>query len=413
MTASGNILAIAGRDLKAELTSRLGSAVVVCPDPYEALGKIHETQCRAIVLTSVLPELEEFCQAARRLAADARIVALCAPNDEPRVRRIFGRTIDQYYIYPLRDSDWHELRASLKVSIQTQTSSRQLAMDAQTLSALLEKSTTLSALESKLTDLIHTGLHVDGVWIDAAELADEGTVLLEYQTDVSKRYLITDTSQQDLLRSPLLASIQDILPALVHSAGYQEQLHHDAITDYLTGAYNRRYFYSVADQILLRAASQQFRVSVLLYDIDDFKHYNELFGHATGDAILRDIADMMKRITRKQDIVARIGGDEFAVLFWDTEEPRKVDSHPLGTAYELSNRFRQAVESATFESLGPQALGQLSISGGLAGFPSGGTTIRQLLRQADRALRQAKSAGKNRISLIDNRTPRIIKGTGS
>jgi diguanylate cyclase (GGDEF)-like protein len=177
-----------------------------------------------------------------------------------------------------------------------------------------------------------------------------------------------------------------------------------AITDHLTGAYNRRYFYHLADQVLHRAAEHNFRATLLLYDIDDFKNYNDNFGHAAGDEILRDTAMLMRRISREHDVVARIGGDEFAVLFWDYEL-RSPDSQPLQDAWDLSDRFRQAVERHDLKSLGSNAAGTLTISGGLASFPEHGRTCLELMRQADRALRLAKESGKNAIRLVGGGVP--------
>ena len=102
----------------------------------------------------------------------------------------------------------------------------------------------------------------------------------------------------------------------------------------------------------------------------------------------------------QQDVVARIGGDEFAVLFWDSQGPRSPQSQPLHTAADLAERFRQAVSREEFPLLGPQAVGHLTISGGLAMYPRDGQDVRQLLRSADQALKKGKKAGKNTIQII-------------
>lgn len=190
------------------------------------------------------------------------------------------------------------------------------------------------------------------------------------------------------------------MPALVSTAERTESLHRLAVTDHLTGAYNRRYFYHLTDRILAQAEGRGYRVTLLLYDVDDLKQYNDTYGHAAGDEILRETAAMMREITRSQDIVARIGGDEFAVLFWDSDPPRDPGSEPLDSAYDLADRFRRAVAGMEFPSLGPDAAGVLSISGGLANYPKDGASCRELLRSADRALDQAKRAGKNGIRII-------------
>ena len=122
---------------------------------------------------------------------------------------------------------------------------------------------------------------------------------------------------------------------LAGQARRTEALHRLAVTDHLTGAYNLRYFEHFTDQLLRRPPAENFRATVLMYDIDGFKRYNDTYGHAAGDEILRQMAALMKHVTRAQDVVARIGGDEFAVLFWDAEPPRRPGSAPPQTAAVL------------------------------------------------------------------------------
>src|SRR5439155_27201535 len=103
-----------------------------------------------------------------------------------------------------------------------------------------------------------------------------------------------------------------------------------AITDELTGLYNARYFRHFLLRIIDKARAMHFPVTLLLFDIDDFKKYNDRFGHGVGDEILRQVAALMKRCTRDHDLVARIGGDEFAVVFWDKEGRRQPKEPRLG-----------------------------------------------------------------------------------
>ncbi|MHC4295268.1 MAG: GGDEF domain-containing protein, partial [Planctomycetota bacterium] len=201
-----------------------------------------------------------------------------------------------------------------------------------------------------------------------------------------------------------LSGLQEMLPVLIAAARRTELLQHLAITDHLTGAYNRRYFYHMTDQLLSRTQPRCARIALLLFDIDDFKRYNDTYGHAAGDEVLREVARLIQRTTRSHDIVARIGGDEFAVLLWDPTEPRHPDSHPPTSAYMVAERFRQAVAKHEFPALGPEASGVLSISGGLASYPQDGQDTRQLLRSADEAMKLVKQTGKNAISLIGPKT---------
>ena len=261
------------------------------------------------------------------------------------------------------------------------------------------------------------------VWTDAGGVAGEykGASAEENSKTAGKRpaLLAFDDPSRVLVRSAaasaepkdeagalepaagaLLACLKQFLPALRASARRMDVLRRLSITDDLTGLYNRRYFHQVAGEILRWSAGRGARATLLLYDIDNFKQYNEEFGHPVGDAILRELAVMVRQVTRAQDIVARVGGEEFAVLFWESEPPRSADSRPVEKPHALAERFRRAVASHRFPSLGPEAKGVLTISGGLATFPRDGATVEELLRQADDALRAAKRSGKNAIRII-------------
>jgi len=131
--------------------------------------------------------------------------------------------------------------------------------------------------------------------------------------------------------------------------------------------------------------------------------------HFAGDEVLKQAAVLMKRCCRSHDVVGRIGGDEFAFIFWDDPHRKKKDSqrerrlaqadHPKEAIF-IANRFRRELNKAELHLLGPEAKGVLTISGGLAGFPRDGQTVQQLFSQADKALLEAKRSGKNRIYLV-------------
>ncbi|MCX5634923.1 MAG: diguanylate cyclase [Planctomycetota bacterium] len=187
-----------------------------------------------------------------------------------------------------------------------------------------------------------------------------------------------------------------------------QELEKLATTDELTGLKNRRYIWEFSRQIIEHARKQTGRVTLLIFDIDDFKHYNDVYGHSAGDDILRQAAILMRHCCRCHDIVGRVGGDEFAVIFWDdphrkpadTEaERRSAADHPKEAIF-IANRLRKELSKAQFPLLGPQGRGVLTISGGLASFPRDGSTVDELFDQADKALLDAKRSGKNRIYLV-------------
>lgn len=186
-----------------------------------------------------------------------------------------------------------------------------------------------------------------------------------------------------------------------------------AITDDLTGLYNARYFRHFLERILARAKEGRFPVTLLMFDIDSFKKYNDSYGHPVGDEILKQTARMIQRSVRDHDLVARLGGDEFAVVFWEKDGPRQVIGNGAGGTGKVSSgkppqspiavfeRFKRMIAGHDFEALGPTGRGQLTISGGLAVYPYDARTPEELIEAADKALMfGAKRSGKNTIHLV-------------
>jgi len=182
-----------------------------------------------------------------------------------------------------------------------------------------------------------------------------------------------------------------------------------AVTDELTSLKNRRYIWEFTSQIIELAKKENGRVTLLMFDIDNFKHYNDVYGHSAGDEILKEAAVLMRRSCRPHDIVGRIGGDEFTVIFWDDPKLKSADlqserrstsaEHPKEAIF-IAKRFRRELNKAELSRLGPEGKGVLTISGGLASFPRDCQTTQQLFEQADRALLEAKRNGKNIIYLV-------------
>ncbi|MCS7033828.1 MAG: GGDEF domain-containing protein [Phycisphaerae bacterium] len=149
-------------------------------------------------------------------------------------------------------------------------------------------------------------------------------------------------------------------------------------------------------------------VTLLLFDIDNFKKYNDEYGHALGDEILRQTAALMKRCCRQQDQVFRIAGDEFAVVFLESEMRQPKEKPAGGTTTRVPasvravlERFRRSISSPEFAMLGSGGKGTLTISGGMAIFPHHARTPEELVEAADQALMFfAKKSGKNSIYLV-------------
>jgi diguanylate cyclase (GGDEF)-like protein len=179
----------------------------------------------------------------------------------------------------------------------------------------------------------------------------------------------------------------------------QQHLKILAYQDELSGAWNRRFLRTCLSRELKIAKDTRRHLTVMLFDIDDFKHYNDKWGHDAGDEIIRELVKLLRTIIRKGDHVCRIGGDEFAVLFCDPEPPREPGSNHPTTIEILAKRFREQVLQARFPKLGVEATGVLSISGGLSTFPWDGMDADSLLLKADQRLLQSKRQGKNSITI--------------
>lgn len=122
-------------------------------------------------------------------------------------------------------------------------------------------------------------------------------------------------------------------------------------------------------------------------DIDNFKAINDSFGHPMGDQVLKRFASLLDARTRKSDLVARTGGEEFIVLMSNT------DRH---SAQKVAETLRKAIEALTFSSEDGQGF-QVTLSAGVVSCPYNGTTVRDLLLICDRSLYQAKREGRNRV----------------
>lgn len=160
-----------------------------------------------------------------------------------------------------------------------------------------------------------------------------------------------------------------------------------ASVDPLTGTANRRQLDETLGHEWLRAYRTTSSISVLLFDVDHFKFYNDLYGHLRGDACLRQIADAARQVFRRAgDTVARFGGEEFAIVLPDTDRQG---------AFELAQRLRQSVESLRIEHPGSEH-GIVTVSVGCATVvPTADTHMNNLIDAADRALYEAKRAGRN------------------
>ncbi|HEV2097520.1 MAG TPA: PleD family two-component system response regulator [Stellaceae bacterium] len=170
-----------------------------------------------------------------------------------------------------------------------------------------------------------------------------------------------------------------------------------ALTDELTGLYNRRFLLAHLDELLVRVNTDGISAAVLLFDIDYFKLVNDTYGHAAGDDVLRELAARAKNTVRSVDLVARLGGEEFVVVMPETSPT---------IAAAVAERLRLAVAGRPFTVQASGSEIRLTVSIGVTTTISEGEDRDQLLKRADEALYQAKAQGRNRVVACDGPVPR-------
>ena len=165
----------------------------------------------------------------------------------------------------------------------------------------------------------------------------------------------------------------------------RDRLANMAMFDQLTAVYNRHYLVEAACQKIARSLRHRKPLSLLMLDIDHFKHINDQHGHAAGDEVLVSIARHLQSASRKEDIVARFGGEEFIVL---------LDSCDHNEAMGKAEQFRRGIEALT-----PRGL-TVTASFGMATLDPDGEDFETLVGRADQALYDAKADGRNRVARI-------------
>jgi diguanylate cyclase (GGDEF)-like protein len=190
-----------------------------------------------------------------------------------------------------------------------------------------------------------------------------------------------------LARRQLAFTVADQVGLALSNLRLQESLRDQAIRDPLTGLFNRRYMEESLDRELLRARRRHMPLGVIMIDIDHFKHFNDTFGHAAGDVLLREIGVLLQRHMRGEDIACRYGGEEFTLILLEASAEDTQQRAML---------LRQEAGRLRVE-YGHQPLGAITISVGVAVFPDHGGAADALLKAADTALYRAKSSGRDRV----------------
>jgi diguanylate cyclase (GGDEF)-like protein len=163
-------------------------------------------------------------------------------------------------------------------------------------------------------------------------------------------------------------------------AGEKTYYHQLSLIDGLTGLYNHRHLHEILQQGLRALRQHPHHLSLLMLDIDNFKKYNDTYGHQAGDAVLKDLAGLISRSIRSDDMAFRYGGEEFAIYF-----PKTQKQNALLIAERILNLSRLHLPT--------------TVSIGIASFPNDADSPEELISKADKALYEAKGSGKDRVCL--------------
>ena len=165
-----------------------------------------------------------------------------------------------------------------------------------------------------------------------------------------------------------------------------------SVTDGLTGLYNQSYFFLQLKLQLEKSKRYHSTFSLIMFDLDHFKNYNDSNGHVKGSEALHRVGELMKKVFRSTDILAKYGGDEFVIIL--------PNSDKVG-AFLAADRLREIVDTETFEGEEHQPLGGLTLSLGVASYPDHGQSVEEILNRADKALYAAKKTGRNKTVIYN------------
>jgi diguanylate cyclase (GGDEF)-like protein/PAS domain S-box-containing protein len=216
----------------------------------------------------------------------------------------------------------------------------------------------------------------------------QGVLHLELPHDVESQCGSEAESLSDSQRRLAINVVGHIATSL-NSLHVRETLRDQSVRDSLTGLFNRRFMEESLQTELRRARRNETPLSVLLVDLDNFKRFNDSFGHDAGDLVLRSIANVFRGFFRGGDICCRYGGEEFAIILPNSSSQ---------SAMVRANALRTELKRLTLQHKS-QLLGGVTVSVGAASFPEHGLTSSDLLTAADECLYESKSRGRDRVTV--------------
>lgn len=213
-----------------------------------------------------------------------------------------------------------------------------------------------------------------------------GVILVEFNANDKASLMHTKVKEYlDLL----MPSFAKQIALALSNIRLREDLHDQSIRDPLTNLYNRRFMKEFLSKEVAHMSRKQQPLAILMIDIDNFKNYNDTYGHDVGDYVLRELSKILVNNVRKDDIVCRYGGEEFTIIMSETN---------ANAALEKAHKLEKILQnfSLKFEDI---ALMPFTLSQGIAVFPTDGDSANNLIKAADQALYAAKEGGRNQIKL--------------
>ncbi|MDP7401671.1 MAG: diguanylate cyclase, partial [Phycisphaerales bacterium] len=227
------------------------------------------------------------------------------------------------------------------------------------------------------------------------ELALLGRTLNEMAEQVQNNASVLEAKVASRTRELQIAN-EAIRKANQDLAQAVDELENLARTDGLTQLTNHRTFHEQLATEIRRSERSKAPLTLLMIDVDHFKKYNDTHGHPAGDAVLKQVAFILKENLRTTDLVARYGGEEFAILLIDT---------PLSFAAKVAAKLRNTIRRTEFSgATESQPSGRVTISVGMAGWPMHGKNPTALMEAADKALYEAKHAGRDQVKMFGGTT---------
>jgi GGDEF domain-containing protein len=426
------------RQLHTALTQAIPVAQIThAPNYFDGIAELANGSFTAVLGAAEPIERrpEAAVQTLRQLAGESRVLLFGHPTLEPLSRKMMDFGADDYIVTPPSVEELQQLfgrplmrmsetpqepapepavtEPAPAVSALTSLPLAEILLDAMLQTPQDAPAAAIRTLNARIAPILKLHYVARGAALPAPQ---EGMILLTHAVRVNNEDLASlhlsmpEEDDQNFARH-FLAQLAHLMGKAASLQDRHNRLQKLAITDDLTGVYNGRYFRHFLSRIIDKAKLMRFPVTLALFDIDNFKSYNDQYGHGVGDDILKQTAALMRRCVRDHDLVARISGDEFAVVFWEKEGPRQprdgktpaAPSRTPQTPLQVFERFRRLLASEDFKGLGSAGQGMLTISAGLAIYPYDASDVNGLIQAADNELMfRAKQSGKNSIFLVGN-----------